>query len=548
MVSPQKFAYPMPSKPQPKGNERVLSHQAVERQATLIAKLTNPNCYSHPTAAVKHLETHISHILLVGDYAYKIKKPLDLGFLDFTSLAQRKFYCAEEVRLNRRLAADLYLGYMPICGSEENPLLDGNPNDAIEYAVKMRRFSQTQLLDHCLDEGFLKPHHLDELARQLADFHLTIIHHADTETPFGTPDKVHQPALDNFTQSRPLLKSAEDILVLNQLEDWTKAVFGGLKDTFAGRKAAGFIRECHGDLHLGNMLLEKDRIVIFDGIEFNDDFRWIDVMNDLGFLTMDLHKRHASKLAWQILNSYLELTGDYPGLSVLPYYQVYRAMVRAKIAAIRLQQPGLTDAQRSTVQGECGEYLRLAQGFTQPPTPFLLITHGVSGSGKSFFTHQLKEALGAIRIRSDVERKRLYGLPPLAASHSEPNQGLYTQQASERTYQHLYQLAEQMLNVGYRVMVDATFLDPKQRQTFRALAERLKVPFILLACSADPITLHERVTKRKAQGEDAAEADSAVLEHQLANYQAPLPQEHPLYTKDYDIDNLPHVILTRLIQ
>ncbi len=521
-------------------------HQTLERQARLIANLANPNAYSPSAATIEHLETHISHILLVGDYAYKIKKPLNLGFLDFTSLAQRKFYCAEEVRLNRRLAADLYLSYIPICGTEENPLLDGDPNDAIEYAVKMRRFSQTQLLDRCLAEGSLKPDHLTELAHQLAEFHLDTIDRADTQTPFGTPDNVHQPALDNFTQSRPLLKTSTDTQILNQLEDWTKAVFESLKNTFAARKAAGFIRECHGDLHLGNMLLQNERVVIFDGIEFNDDFRWIDVMNDLGFLTMDLHKRQVSRFAWQILNSYLVFTGDYAGLTVLPYYQVYRAMVRTKIAAIRLHQPGLSDAQQSAVQGECRGYLNLALHFTRPPKPFLLITHGVSGSGKSYFTHQLTETLGAIHIRSDVERKRLFGLAPLADSQSKPNQGLYTQQASERTYQHLYQLAEDMLNAGYRVMVDATFLDVGQRQKFRALAERLKMPFILLACSGDPETLWERVTKRKAQGEDAAEADGAVLERQLAHYQAPQPEEHPLHSKDYAIDDLTQAVLARL--
>lgn len=522
------------------------SHQALERQAKLIANLANPDCYSHPAVAIEHLETHISHILLAGDYAYKIKKPLNLGFLNFTSLARRKFYCAEEVRLNRRLAADLYLSYIPICGTEEKPLLDGDPDDAIEYAIKMRRFSQKLLLDRCLAEGSLKPHHLTELAHQLAEFHLKTVNRADTQTPFGTPIKVHQPALENFTQIRPLLNTPKEEQILSQLEDWTKAVFEGLKNTFAARKASGFIRECHGDLHLGNMLLQNDHIVIFDGIEFNDDFRWIDVMNDLGFLTMDLHKRQVSRLAWRILNTYLEITGDYTGLTVLPYYQVYRAMVRSKIAAIRLHQPGLSDSQKSTIQGECRDYLKLALHFTHPPTPFLLITHGVSGSGKSFITDQLEEILGAIRIRSDVERKRLFGLTPLAASHSELNQGLYTQQASERTYRHLHHLAEHMLKTGYRVMVDATFLHFEQRQTFRALATHLKVPFILLVCHADPETLRKRVTKRKFQAKDAAEADNLVLERQLANYQAPQHQERPLQANNYSIDDLQQAILARL--
>jgi aminoglycoside phosphotransferase family enzyme len=380
-------------------------------QAILVEALSNPLHYPHPATPVVKLETHISYIFLAGDYAYKIKKPLNLGFLDFTSLEQRKLYCSEEVRLNRRLAPDLYIDFIPISGSVDQPILGGDPVNALEYAVRMRRFAQHALLDRCLSEGILKPHHMDALARQLAQFHGSIAR-AGGDTPFGTPEHVQQPVLDNFTQTRALLKDPEDLRKLAELERWSKAIYERLQPLLTSRRAEGFIRECHGDLHLGNMILQDDEITVFDCIEFNEDLRWIDTISDLAFLTMDLHRRGASALAWRLLNGYLEFSGDYAGLQILTYYQVYRAMVRAKIAAIRLNQPDLDAGQQAETQKECRSYLDLALHFSHPLAPFLLITHGVSGSGKTHITAQLLELMSAIRIRSDVERKRLFGLTP----------------------------------------------------------------------------------------------------------------------------------------
>lgn len=516
-----------------------------ESQAVLIAALANPACYPHPVGAVQHLETHISHILLAGDYAYKIKKPLNLGFLDFTSLERRRRYCFEEIRLNRRLAPQLYLDCIPLGGSLENPIVGGDPATALEYAVKMRRFSQAALLDRCLAEGRVQPRHIDALARQLAAFHEGIAR-ADPSQPWGTPAQVQRPVQDNFDTLRQLLTPPAALEKLKYLEEWTLAAYRRLGETLAERKAQGFIRECHGDLHLGNMLLEDDQILIFDCIEFNDEFRWIDVMSDLGFLLMDLHQRGAGDLAWRLLNGYLAASGDYGGLQVLPYYQVYRALVRAKIGAIRLHQPDLSPAQRAAVEADCRDYLELATVFTRPFPPFLLITHGVSGSGKSYLTAQLAEAPGAVRIRSDVERKRLFGLEALANSHSGLGQGLYTADASRRTYERLYTLAEQILAAGYPVLVDATFLEPEQRQTFRALAAARGVPFVLLACEADPDTLRARVAQRRTRGDDAAEADMAVLERQLRYYQPPDPEERPLLATGQDSNDVRSALLARL--
>lgn len=516
-------------------------------RTALIAALLQPGRYPHPVATVEHLQTHISHVLLAGDYAYKIKKPVNLGFLDFTSLARRKYYCEEELRLNGRLAPELYLDCLPIGGEPANPVLGGGGNP-IEYAVRMRRFPQDALLDRALAAGRLEPRHLDALARRLADFHRAVPV-ADPAAPFGRPERVRQPMLDDFTHTRPLLTDPADREVLAIVEEWTLAASERLRSRLVERKAGGFIRECHGDLHLGNMVLgDAGRITIFDCIEFNDDLRWIDVINDLAFLTMDLRFRGAGGFAQRALNAYLEHSGDFAGAALLSYYQVYRAMVRAKISAIQSGQGGASATDRAAARDRCSAYLRSALALTREPTPFLLITHGVSGSGKSRRTGQLLELFpGAIRIRSDVERKRLFGLGPLDDSGSSFGGGLYTPDASARTYRRLHELADQLLAAGHPVLVDATFMKRAHRQPFRELAGRHGVPFILLDCAAEADTLRARVAARRARGDDAAEADVEVLERQLRHDEPPTADENPLTTAgDADLERLRAAIIAAI--
>jgi predicted kinase len=294
------------------------------------------------------------------------------------------------------------------------------------------------------------------------------------------------------------------------------------------------------------MILSDDgQVTIFDCIEFNDALRWIDVINDLAFLTMDLQARGVGRFAQRALNAWLEYSGDFASVALLTYYQVYRAMVRAKVNAIQASQEGIADADRATARERCRDYLRLALTLTEEPTPFLLITHGVSGSGKSRRSGQLMEVLpGAIRIRADVERKRLFGLGPLDDSRSRLGQGLYTPEASARAYQRLLELADELLAGGHSVLVDATFLKRAHREPFRELAARQGVPFILLECGADADILRERVAARRERGDDAAEADVAVLERQLQFVEPPAPDEYPLKTAgDGDLERLRAAVL-----
>ena len=485
----------------------------------LISALANPVRYPHPVERIEVIETHISYVVLTGRFAYKIKKPVNLGFLDFTALEARRFYCQEELRLNRRLAPELYLDVVTITGTPEAPALDGD-GVAIEYAVKMREFPQEALLDRRLAAGQINGEQIDRLATIIAGFHQRIAV-APGDSTFGDPHGAIDPARENFRQIRPLLTDLTDFAALEQVEQATERAYAALQGLFEARRRDGFIRECHGDLHLGNIATFHGQLLPFDCIEFNENLRWIDVISEVAFLVMDLQARARPDLAYRFLNRYLERTGDYAGVKALHYYCGYRAMVRAKIAMLRAHQPNVSQEEQGRDCNKFHEYLARAQSYFHSTRPALIITHGVSGCGKTFHTQALLERIGAIRLRSDIERKRLQGLPGAERSQSELAGGWYSADATERTYRRLTELARAIVGAGYPVIVDATFLKRAQRQTFRALAAELAVPFSIVSFKARIDTLRERILNRLEQAQDASEADLEVLEFQLM-------QEEPL--------------------
>ncbi len=479
----------------------------------LIAALRDPSCYPHAAERVDLLQTHISCILLAGDYAYKIKKPVNLGFLDFSTLAARRHYCQEELRLNARTAPALYLEVVPISGSLDAPVLGGT-GAAIEYALKMRRFAQEELLDGLVRRGALLPQHIDALAQGIAAFHGCIAR-AGAERPEGSAELVLVPALANFDSMQVCVSAKAELALLARLRDWSLREHAGLAQVFAARKRDGWVRECHGDLHLGNIALQDGVPTPFDCIEFSDALRWIDVVGEIAFLTMDLIEHGLPRLAYRFLNAYLEHTGDYAGVRVLRFYLVYRALVRAKIACLRARQPGLERREHGALAQDYREHLYLAQNLAIEPPPALVIMHGPSGSGKTTVAQTLLEALGAVRLRSDLERKRLFGLAPLARSGSAIDGGIYAPAASERLYRHLAGLARQLLAARYPVIVDAAFLARAERERFAALARAAGAAFVIASCSASAQTLRRRVAAREHEARDASEAGIAVLERQL---------------------------------
>jgi hypothetical protein len=475
------------------------------------------------------VETHISWVLLAGQYAYKIKKAVNLGFLDFSSLQARHFYCEEEIRLNSRLAPEIYFDVIAIGGSEGNPVFDELP--AIEYAVRMRRFPVSMQLDKLVSRGKLLPQHIDHLAATIAQFHRDLPA-SDVNASYGTVKLIRQDAVQNFEQLQALLKASADLERLAALSRTSESEYVACRSLFQQRAEQGFVRECHGDLHLGNIVLIGEQPVPFDGIEFNPALRWIDVISEVAFTVMDLLYHQRADLAFRFLNAYLEITGDYAGIRLLRFYTVYRAMVRAKVNAIHASQPGLSHRGASKALAVCRDYIELAADCFASKRPALIITHGLPGSGKSTFAQMVLQRLQAIRLRSDVERKRLYGLGSLADSHAIGGIDLYSAEVTRRTYALLNGLARELLLAGYPVIVDAAFITLDERTQFRQLAEELSVPFVIAAVYASKKTLRERIMQRQHAANDASEADIAVMEKLMLSHDPLTPAERE-YTAEF---------------
>lgn len=489
---------------------------ALADHARLVAALARRLKADADSAHVELLETHISSVLLTGRHAYKLKKPVDLGFVDFTTLERRRYFCEQELRLNRRLAPSLYLAVVPITGTIDAPAIGGD-GDVIDYAVKMREFPQDALLSRALARNEFTAAHIDALAEEIAGFHARI-DVAPAESAYGSPETISEYARQNFAQRGGTAEAPARARALAALARWTEAELAARSATMRLRKTEGFVRECHGDLHLGNIAEIDGRPAIFDCIEFNDDLRWIDVMSEVAFTTMDLADRGRPDLARRFLNAYLERTGDYAGLPVLPFYLVYRAMVRAKVARVRAAQVGDGPAQ-AKLRAEYRGYVVQARRYARRTRPMLILMHGFSGSGKSTVAQSLVERLDAIRIRTDVERKRMHGLGRGNTSGSAIAGGLYSPGATARTYERVRDLAATALDAGFTAIVDGTFLQRASRDLLRGLASRRQVPFVIVDVNADASVLRDRLARRAASASDASEANAAVLSHQLSTHE-----------------------------
>jgi aminoglycoside phosphotransferase family enzyme len=447
------------------------------------------------------IETHISWILLSGEFAHKIKKPLNLGFLDFSDLDKRLFYCQEEVRLNRRFGNDLYLDVEAIRGSVHKPSLSGG-EPVIEYALRMRRFPQDALLLQRVTEHRINPEQMQELATVIFNFHHQI------EKPicymarkYGSPHTLITPIRQNLNFLKG--KDHEHLDLVANLEQWTIESFETKLPLFQSRQSQGWIRECHGDLHLGNILYLNDQFTLFDCIEFSESLRWIDTMSDIGFLVMDLADKGAAALSNRLLNYYLELSGDYTGLEVLPFYIVYRALVRAKIHLLEASACGMAgDTARQSLHA-FSHYLRLAREHTLEKPQFLAIMHGASGTGKTTCARLIADSTNAIQLRSDVERKRLFGLSALEKSTCVD---IYTGKATNETFATLESHSRMLLAAGYSVIVDAVFMGRSLRKRFEDLACRQGAKFSIVSCVADAETVAYRLRQREHNREDASEA------------------------------------------
>lgn len=480
--------------------------ESVEREKVLIESLSRGRAYDHPVENVRVLDTHISWVVLTGDFAYKIKKPIKLAFLDYSTLDKRKHYCDLELELNRRWAPGIYLDVVPICGSFRAPVVGGE-GTPIEYALKMKQFPQSAQLDAQLAAGRLDDVDMIELAETVAETHASVPV-CDALSGEGFFAAIRRQMLDNFD----FLDTDED--EIEGLRSWTRQSLDDRRESMIARYESGFVRECHGDLHLKNIIRLATGIVPYDCVEFSVELRNIDVISDVSFLVMDLVARDERQLAHAFLNRYLECTGDYAGVSLLGLYLVYHALIRAKIAAIRALERE-REIERRHDRKETAHYCAVARRWIESGAPRLIITHGFSGSGKTWLSERLMLRLPAIRVRSDIERRRTHGLGATETSDSAVGEGLYAPDERRAVYGRLAELAETVLKAGHTVIVDASFLERAERERFRDLAGRAGVEFTIVSTTASREELQRRLERRDRIGGDPSEADVAVLRHQF---------------------------------
>lgn len=514
-------------------------NQAAGLSREQLQALLQPRSFPHAVDELQIRETHVSLVILTGPYAYKIKKAVKFPFIDASTLEHRRRYCEEELRLNRRLAPELYLDVVPIVRKSDHLLVDA-PGPPIEYAVRMRQFDANEELTALLRDRRVSTHDVTALGELLADFHERAAMACGADS-IGRTEQMRAAVFDNLSEllEQAAGLSAELQVRVRRLAEWTREQAHVLDASLRLRERSGKIREGHGDLHAANIVRSEGRLVPFDCLEFSPELRWIDVISDVAFLVMDLTSHDRDDLAHALLSRYLECTGDYEGMPLLPFYAVYRALVRAKVEALGASRSGPA-VQRKRMHRR----IRDAMQWTRRPSPVLLLMHGPSGSGKSWLSERLVPALPALRVRSDLERKRLAGMEAREPGAAGIDQGIYSSAFSDRTYERLAQCARLCLQAGFHTIVDAAFLDPARRAAFAALAKEMSARYRIVSCRAPRDRLAARVQRRLSERHDPSDADLQVLEAQLQTLQ---PFSTPEQARLMSVDTAEAEVVERVV-
>lgn len=490
-------------------------------QAAFAVAMQEPAAYSALHAVpgrVTCIETHVSWVFLTGPFAYKVKKPLRLSFIDYSTAERRLELCREELRLNRRHAPGLYVDVVPITGTPAAPRVGATDAPPFEHALRMVQFDPRLELTQLLQSGDVEAHELQEFGQRIAQMHARAAIAAGADS-FGTPDKAHRNTLDNFEEITQVLPGRDAAQCVAQLRSQAQRLFEASRPLMEQRRHDGRIRECHGDLHCGNVVRWQGSLAAFDGLEFDPGLRFIDVASDLAFLTMDLAAHRRTDLRREALQGWLETSGDFEAVALLPYFELYRALVQAKVAALRGQQARNAAAGSTGAATLAHQYLDWAVSQAGRPRARLVVMVGWSGSGKTWLARRIAARCEALIVRSDIERKRLAGLQPLDTSASAPDAGIYSHEFNARTYQRLRDCAADCLHGRESVVVDAANLRRAERDRFVAAARALAAETVIVHCVAPLEVLKRRVAGRAATGADASEATVALLDRQPSHWE-----------------------------
>lgn len=495
----------------------------------LIQRMLQPDFYPHPVQTpVQLLQTHISYVFLTGDFAYKVKKPTQFGFLDFSTLEKRAYFCQEELRLNRRLSPHLYLAVLPIYGNGDYALTPPRSRaEIVDYALQMRQFSQEQLLSQRLSKDQLTAAHMQQLGQVVAQFHATAATRPEIQA-YGTLEALQAVDEENYLLSKAFIGESQTQDQWQQTRRYTQVFWLGHLDRLRKRMADGKIRECHGDLHLNNVCLYQDQIQIFDCIEFCREFRNIDVIYDVAFMFMDLDFHDRLDLANIFLNTYLENTGDYEGALLLPAYLSMRATIRGNVNSMTAKNANSAktpDTEQDYWQ-KAKDYFSLAHQYTQPRQGQILLMSGLSGSGKSTIARRLAPQLNALHLRSDAVRKHLAGIPLYSSGGETPH--IYTPAMTKQTYDRLAELGVTLAQAGWTVILDAKYDQVTLREQVIHKAEVAHIPVRILFCTAPVAVLRARLQNRQG---DISDATPDLLSSQQHTFQTFTAEEKPKLTQ-----------------
>jgi uncharacterized protein len=491
----------------------------------LIQEMLQPGFYPHPVKApIQLMQTHVSYVFLTGDYAYKVKKPVNFGFLNFSTLEARQHFCLEEITMNRQNAPEIYLDVLPITQTDDQFELDGT-GQAVEYVVKMREFPQADLFISLFEQGKLTESHMEDLGKIVAQFHF-IAQTNDYIRSFGEVAQIRQAIDENYQQTEKYIGSPQTKQQFEETKQFTDTFFANQPELFKSRIQNDKIRECHGDLHLRNICLWKNQIQLFDRIEFNEPFRFVDVMYDVAFAVMDLEARGRKELGNAFLNTYVEQTGDWSGLQVLPLYLSRQAYVRAKVTSFLLDDPGVPEAAKKEAMVTATDYYKLAWNYTQQRQGKVILMSGLSGSGKTTVARHLARKLGAIQLRSDVVRKHLAGISLQEKGGAE----LYTPEMNQKTYDRLLELGIKLANQGWTVILDGKYDREAARTNAIAQSRKYQLPVEIIYCQAPDAILRDRLLSRT---DDVSDATADLLNQQKAATE-PFTEAEKLLLKTVD--------------
>ena len=484
------------------------------RLPKLIQALLDTKIYPDKTDRVELVQTQMSFVFLTGDYVYKIKKPVNLGYLDYSTLGKRHYYCQREVELNQRLCPETYLGVVPIVRTEKNITIGGK-GKTIEYAVKMRQLPPEKMLSALLSNNKVSPEMIDRVAQKLAEFHKKAETSYNIGT-FGSFDTVRVNTDENFRQTEKYIGITISPEKYRRINDYTSRFIERNTMLFQKRIAGGKIRDCHGDLRAAHICVTNG-ICIYDCIEFNDRFRYCDVASEVAFLAIDLDHYGRADFSHSFVEAYVNSSHDNGLTQILGFYKCYRAYVRGKVESFKLDDPYIDEAEKRQTMEVAVSYFDLA-GFYIRPKPVLFITAGLTGTGKTVLARALAKRTGAVVISSDITRKRLADIPPAEHRFAKFGEGIYTGEFSRLTYDTMFAEARGYLSKGNSVILDASFIKTEERQKAQNLAQETNADYFILECNLAEDQIRQRLTRRLEEG-TVSDGRWEIFESQKKNFE-----------------------------